>query len=139
MAQALEPDQAVAGAAIEVFGERLDSTLGITDSSWYMSRRGHFEQPAALTVVIGTVAGGAPCTILQQNATYIKCVLSRGQMDKALPVTVWVNGRGNARTSVTFTYSLAVASISASKGSLLGGTPLVIRGQGFPVVHDTYV
>ena len=92
----------------------------------------------SLEVRVGTTKDGSPCTILTQNATYVKCMLSTGQFDVVHPMTVWVHARGLARTTATFTYDLVVSSVSREQGSLEGGTELVLRGVGFPIVHDLY-
>ena len=85
----VSPAQGMPGADLEIFGRLLDTpTPDTVDNNWYMSRQGFFQQPAAVEVFVGKMKDGAPCAVLQHNATYIRCVLWRNTLGTVFPVTV---------------------------------------------------
>ena len=78
-----------------------------------MTRQGFFQKPQAAAVTLGA----APCKLLAQNATYIKCVVPQNSMFQVQPVAVRVHGRGLARSSAAnFTYDLSVARMQNTRG-----------------------
>jgi len=75
--------------------------------------------------------GGRKCVATAATATSVTCTLENGPAGD-FDISLWVQSRGKASGSVTFTLSLAVDSFSPTSGSVGGGTTLTILGTGFP-------
>ena len=84
--------------------------------------------------------GGHACSVTSATETTIECTLNMSQKPEpfqAFAVSVNVKGRGYAlvapavNESITFELIPSVESISPKRGSIAGGTTVVITGQGF--------
>ena len=67
----LNPSRAMPGTLIDIHGTNLQSKVPFTDTNWYMSEFGYYEQPTAVTVMIGLY----PCVFFSHNDTVIQCCL----------------------------------------------------------------
>jgi hypothetical protein len=123
------------GSRVEIFGSNLAAALPLTDTNYYMSRFGFFEQPLNVDVWLGE---DAPCAVVHQEDTYIRCVTTKNTMGEIFPLVVDVHGAGWADHNLQYKYDLYVDSISLGAGSTFGGTKLRIEGGGFAQVHNTY-
>lgn len=131
----IAPPLGMPGTTVEIYGTNLAPPHAVTDTEYYMSRFGFFEQPAEVEVWLGE---DAPCALLYADDTYIQCVSTRNTMGETFDVSVWVHAAGLARHSLEFTYDLFVSSMSIVSGSLEGGTTLTLSGSGFAATVHTY-
>ena len=131
----ITPDNGMPGSRVEIFGTNLAAALPVTDTNYYMSRFGFFEQPLKVDVWLGE---DAPCAVVHHEDTYIRCVTTTNTMSEIFPLIVDVHGAGWAATNLQYKYDLYVNSISLRAGSPYGGTKLRIEGGGFAQVHNTY-
>ena len=81
--------------------------------------------------------GGRNCKATVATSSSVTCTLENGPAGD-FDITLWVESRGQASGSVTFTLSLTVDSFSPSSGSVGGGTTLTILGTGFPNTMDEW-
>jgi hypothetical protein len=131
----ITPLTGMPGSKLELFGHNLGAPLPLTDTSWYMSRWGFFEQPNKVEVFVGE---DAPCAVVAYTDTYIRCVLTRNTMSQRFPVSIWVHGAGLAATNHFYKYDLFIDSMSVSSGSVAGGTSVTFTGGGLAAVVKTY-
>ncbi|XP_048254422.1 fibrocystin-L-like isoform X3 [Haliotis rufescens] len=75
------------------------------------------------------------CVVSAATATSATCTLGN-QATGTYPIKVVVAGKG-ATTESTFTYELALTSISPSRGSVAGDQKVTITGKGFVTVNTT--
>ncbi|XP_076438726.1 fibrocystin-L-like isoform X2 [Babylonia areolata] len=74
--------------------------------------------------------GGTACTLTSSTSTSLQCTLSVGP-NGPQAVSVRVPSKGLASGSVTFTFTSTLSSISPIFGSIQGGLPITLIGQGF--------
>jgi len=118
----IHPTRAMPGTLIDIHGTNLLSRLPFTDTNWYMSEFGYYQQPTEVTVDIGTY----PCVIRSFNDSMIQCFAILGQMLQPMDVRVKIHGYGNAACESTFTFAVDVYTVSPSMGSLAGGTTVTV-------------
>ena len=131
----ITPETGMPGSRVEIFGQNLAAPLPVSDTNFYMSRFGFFEQPIKATVHLGE---DAPCAVVAHTDTYIRCVAYRNTMTETFPLSVDIHGAGYADHAIYFTFDLFVSDVSLPTGSIYGGTTLRLTGGGFAVVHNTY-
>ena len=119
------PARGMQGQLISIHGYNLKNTMPVTDSNWYMTEFGFYEQSGLNTAKIDV--GSYQCQLFSHNDTLIQCHVVYGDMYKQLGVAVSVHGSGNAKCSASYTFALDVIDISPPSGSLAGGTTLTIE------------
>jgi hypothetical protein len=118
----ISPTRAMPGTLIDIHGKNFLSTVPFTDTNWYMTDFGYYEQPTEATVNVGTY----PCVLFSHNDTLIQCYAILGSMLEPMAVRVNIHGRGNAECDAVFTYAVDVYTVSPSVGSLAGGTTVTV-------------
>ncbi|XP_067676837.1 fibrocystin-L-like isoform X2 [Haliotis asinina] len=81
------------------------------------------------------VINDVPCVVTAATATTATCTLGN-QETGTYPIKVVVAGKG-ATTDSTFTYEVALTSISPSRGSVAGDQMVTITGKGFVTANTT--
>ncbi|GFS10808.1 polycystic kidney and hepatic disease-like 1 [Elysia marginata] len=101
-------------------------TSGSMGASVVITGTGFSSTDADNTVVIGTTA----CTVTGSTSTSVTCTLNNGPTGPA-GVKVTVKDKGLASGAVTFTYVTGVSGLTASPGSVEGGSNITLTGFGF--------
>jgi len=118
----INPTRAMPGSLIDIHGTNFVSTIPFTDTNWYMSELGYYEQPSAVSVTVGSY----PCQIFSLNDTLVQCYAIFGSMLEPMDVKVAIHGLGNAECDAVFTFAIDVYTVTPSFGSLAGGTTVTI-------------
>jgi len=118
----ISPTRAMPGTLIDIHGKYLQSSIPFTDTNWYKSEFGFYEQPTEVTVDIGSY----PCVIHSHNDTLIQCYAILGDMLEPMDVKLSVHGHGNAECEAVFTFAIDVFTVSPSIGSIAGGTTVTV-------------
>jgi len=118
----ISPTRAMPGSLIDIHGKNFQSNIAFTDTNWYMSEFGYYEQPTEVNVMIGLY----PCVIHSHNDTLIQCYAIFGYMLEPMDVKLSVHGHGSAESNAVFTFAVDVYTVSPSVGSLAGGTTVTV-------------
>lgn len=131
---AVTPATGSPGSKITITGSGFEPTRPMWDKNFYMDEFGFYTQPEPVVVYVGD----NPTVITHRNDTHIETIVIYNKAEIAWDVQVWVHGKGRAQGDSTFTYGLYMFDISPPGGSVMGGTPITITGQGFATTHTFY-
>jgi hypothetical protein len=119
----ISPERAMQGQLVEIHGYNFDTDVAVTDTNWYMTEFGFFEQPVSAWITIGTYQ----CKLAFHNDTLITCNAVYGEMYKPHAVELTVHGLGNAISDSHFTFAVDIYSVQPLSGSAAGGTTITIE------------
>ncbi|XP_072303332.1 fibrocystin-L-like [Eucyclogobius newberryi] len=71
-----------------------------------------------------------PCSVSSVTETQVQCTVGNNPGGPH-PIMLQHQGKGHARSAVTFNYELTLSSVQPSEGSFGGGALLSIQGSGF--------
>jgi hypothetical protein len=87
---------------------------------------------------VRVVIGDVECAVGYVSDERIECSLETDAVGE-LSVDVFVTGKGQAANDYTISRNYQIDSISPVIGSMIGGTPLRIKGKGLRVVDDLHI
>ena len=102
------------------------STLDVSGGTVVTINGTGFRPNGNLTVMIGS----KHCTITSASMTSIVCI-APDQSPGQYSLTVYVPKFGATKPSINVTYNLVVRDFQPRCGSMVGGTDVIITGQGF--------
>ena len=74
--------------------------------------------------------GAAECSVSSSTVASITCILG-AHPASAVPVNVYVKGKGNSNNDTTFIYDLALSGVSPDQSGFGGGINITVSGYGF--------
>lgn len=86
--------------------------------------------PSATTSSAKVKIGNWSCTLTAATTSEIKCTVP-GKPAGKYPVSLVVDGKGNAKSSAEFSIDLSLTSINPTESGHGGGRVIVVKGSGF--------